>query len=195
VLHKRTNLSYWNKYTEVDLFKIPGDIGANCTGVTLGGFEISDNNYIVAINSIDHTKVTSYTSYKMNGLDKDERDVLILISAKDNTDTSNVQQIKLTNYVNNNLLASTPYLVKLPDNKFAVLWEEFAYKSGSTTDNGLKYIIIDENGNKLTDIQSISNINLSVDCQPVYTNGYITWTVSTSSKRYFYSIDVSDVSL
>jgi hypothetical protein len=193
VLNKRNESGdRWDKYDELELFTIPGAIGANCTGVTLGGFEVSDNNYLVAINSIDHSKVTEYTSYTMSGLDRDERDVILLVSAKDNKDTEDVKQIKLTDYVNRNMLASTPYLVKLPDNKFAVLWEEFKYYSSyDVTDNGLKYVIVDENGNKLTDVKSISGINLASDCQPVYTNGYIVWFVNTSSSRYFYSIDLS----
>ena len=40
-------------YSEADIFKIPGEIGANCTGVSLGGFESSSSNYIVAMNTID----------------------------------------------------------------------------------------------------------------------------------------------
>lgn len=80
------------KYTPVDLFEIPGKVGANCTGVTVGGFECSDNNYLAAINTIDHSKVSEYTSYEMKGLDKDERNVVLLVSGKNNTDTSKVKK-------------------------------------------------------------------------------------------------------
>lgn len=195
VLNKRNAeaISWSQKYTEVSLFKIPGAAGANCTGVTLGGFEISDSSYLVAINSIDHSKVTNYTSFEMVGLDKDERDVIILVSAKDNNSTDDVKQVKLTNYVNKGLLASTPYLVKISDNRFAVLWEEFQYTSNyNMNDNGVKYVIIDGKGNKVTDVKSQSDIHLSSDCQPIAVNGYIMWYINSSAGRTFYSVEVSE---
>ena len=42
------------------------------------------NNYIVAINTIDHSKATDYDSFHIYGLDRDERDVVILIKDKNN---------------------------------------------------------------------------------------------------------------
>ncbi|HBS44626.1 MAG TPA: hypothetical protein DEA91_09550, partial [Paenibacillus sp.] len=51
VLNKGNGTSY----NEVDLFNIPGKIGANTTGVSIGGFEMSSANYIVAMNTIDHS--------------------------------------------------------------------------------------------------------------------------------------------
>ncbi len=175
VLSKRQENGY---YTEVKLFDIPGPIGANQTGISVGGFEISENNYIVAINTIDHSKVTSFDSFTMHGLDKDERNVALLISAKDNTATKNVTTIYLTDYVDNNLHASAPYLVKM-DNNFAVIWKEYKLlkEDGgySYKENAVKYTIVDENGNKLTDVQTLgSSCNLS-DCIPMYYNGNIIW--------------------
>lgn len=201
VLNKRVG-SY---YSDIDLFNIPGSIGANCTGVSLGGFEISENNYLVAINSIDHSKVSAYTSFDMEGLVRDERDVIVLVSAKDNTSTGNVKQIKFTDYVNQNKLASTPYLVKISDNRFAVLWEEIenladisntyavyeGWYSTNAVSNGLKYVIIDGDGNKVSDIKSMTDVHLSADCQPIVSNGNIMWYINSSGGRTFYTIDIS----
>ncbi len=181
--------------SKINLFTIPGEKGANCTGVMVGGFEISNDNYLVAINSIDHSKVTEYTSFEMIGLDKDERDVILLVSEKNNTDTSNVKQIKFTNYINNSKLASSPYLVKVNDNKFVLLWQEFEYittenNSTKVVDNGLRYVVIDGDGNQLSNVFASKKAYLSTDCQPTVIDGKVVWYVNNYIVgRTFYVID------
>lgn len=64
VLHKGTG----NYYKEVDLFKIPGKIGTNCTGISIGGMEITKDAYITAINIIDYHLATEYTSFEIKGM-------------------------------------------------------------------------------------------------------------------------------
>lgn len=200
VLSKRTA---GGSYSELDLFAIPGATGANCTGVNVGGFEVSADNYIVAINSIDHGKVTSYDSFNMYGLDKDERNAVILVSPKNNTDEAKVKKIYLTDYVNKNLHATAPYLVKIDDNKFVVIWKE--YKLIEDTDyfgdkyiqykeNGVKYVIIDGNGNKIGQIQNLgAECNLS-DCQPIYYNGEIVWYYEASAtERRICTLNLSNL--
>lgn len=190
-------------YSELDLFEIPGATGANCTGVNVGGFEISAENYIVTINSIDHSKVTSYDSFNMYGLDKDERNAVILVSPKNNTNEENVKKIYLTDYVNKNLHATAPYLVKFDDNKFVVIWKE--YKLVEETDywgdkyiqyeeNDVKYAIIDGNGNKIGQIQSLgTKCNLS-DCQPIYYNEEIIWYYEASeTERRICTLNLSNL--
>ena len=186
-------------YRESEMFEIPGPTGANCTGVTVGGFELSANKYIVAINTIDHDKASDYDSFEIYGLDKDERDIVLLIKDRHNYFSDKVDQIYLTDYVDHNKLGSTPYLVKLPNGYFLVMWEEFEYTGRySVKDNGVKYVYVDENGNKLTDIQSAAFASLSSDCQPVLVNGKVTWYINESnSSRRFYTMtpDESVISL
>ena len=184
-----------NKYTdgsfeEFELFEIPGTAGANCTGVTVGGFEISDSNYIVAINSIDHSKVTSYTSFEMVGLGQDERNIVLLVADKNNSD--NVNQVVLTDYVSQNKLGSTPFLVKLDDDRFVVLWQEFEYQDGypNYKSNGVKYVEIAGNGELISEIKTIEDIKLSSDCQPVYMGGDIVWYIDSLAGRMFYHIGI-----
>lgn len=187
----------WYSCENVDLFTIPGIEGANCTGVTVGGFETSGDNYLVAINTIDHSKVTEYTSFTMTGLDRDERNVVLLVSAKDNLDSAKVKQIYLTDYVGKNKLGSTPYLVKLSKDKFLVIWEEFSYHQiygyYSTISNGIKYVTVDGAGNLLTKIQSMPG-ELSYTCQPVYLRNEVMWYVNETengvARRRFYKINV-----
>lgn len=186
-----------NQYTdgsfkEFELFKIPGTAGANCTGVTVGGFEVSEDNYIVAMNSVDHSKVTNYTSFEMTGLEQDERDIVLLVSDKGNSE--NVKQVVLTNYVGQNKLGSTPYLVKLDNDRFAVLWQEFEYLSGNTypnyKNNGVKYVEINGSGEQLSEMMTVEDIKLSSDCQPVYMDGEIVWYIDSLAGRMFYHIGI-----
>ena len=170
----------------VSLFDIPGTAGANCTGVTVGGLAISSSSYMVAINSVDHSKVTSYDSFKMYSLDVDERNAMVLVESKSD---KKVKEVVLTNYVNKGYLASTPYIVKINDDEFAVLWQEFKYGSSNAD---LKYAVIDGSGN-IRSTGSSSNAILSVDCQPIYDNGKIIWYVnSDSTNRDFYKLNVFD---
>ena len=183
VLHKL----HGQTFEESNLFTIPGEIGANCTGVTLGGFEIGSKHYITAINTIDHRKVTEYDTFDMEGLDIDERDVVLLITPKNDMD--NTKEVRLTDYIGKNKLASTPYIVKMDNGRFMILWEEFEYsENNGTTDNGVKYVIVDENGTCETSIQSKEDAYLSTDCQPLYINGKVIWYVNVNSYRIFFGI-------
>ena len=174
-------------YIFADMFEIPGEIGANSTGVTVGGFEISDTSYLAAINTIEHSKATGYTSFGIMGLDIDERDVVLCVAGK--TNPENCKQIKLTEYVYNGKLASTPYLVKMDNDRFMVLWEEFEYSGDyDKNDNGVKYVIVDGNGSTVTEVQSLANVKLSEDCQPIYVNGKVVWYINSLTGRKFFFI-------
>lgn len=189
----------YENYNEVSLFTIPGPTGANCTGVYVGGFEVSENNYIVSINTIDHSKATGYNSFSIEGLEVDIRDAVLLISAKNNTSASAVKQVYLTDYANSYLHASAPYLVKLTEKWFAVLWTEYKAvkkQSGNSTyynyvENGIKYVIVDENGNKLSDIETVSATARLSDCQPILADKKIIWHYDDGSKRNICSLDIS----
>ncbi len=180
--------------TEIDLFNIPGAIGANCTGVSVGGFEISDKSYIVTMNSIEHTPNLSYNSQSIDGLVNRERDAYILVSAKDNSDAEAVKQIKLTNYAGTGKTASAPCLVKINDDKFMVLWQEFGNEGmiskllrdfDQINNNGLKYVLIDGEGNMLGEIKDEVSGLLARDCQPASIDGAVTWAVDKGTTRVF----------
>lgn len=48
VLHSTSNGG--SSFTEKDLLAIPGTVGANCTGLTVGGFVVGNSHYFTAIN-------------------------------------------------------------------------------------------------------------------------------------------------
>lgn len=177
-------------YERACLFEVPGTPGANCTGITIGGFECAEDNYLVAINSVDQSKVTNYTSYEIEGIDYDERDIILLVCSKDlkkNGSEPEIKQVRLTNYVGEYMLGSRPYLVKLPNDRFLVLWEEFVYNDKWATEPlkyhsilhtslGLKYVIVNGDGTVVSDIYSAPEAHLSSDCQPVLLdNNRVVW--------------------
>lgn len=179
-------------YKKVNLFDIPGKIGANCTGVNVGGFEISSSNYLVAINSIDHSKVKEYNSYKMVGLDRDQRDIFILSTPKEKLDKSSVKKIKIAKYVDTNKLSSVPKFIKITDNKFLIMWKEYTIEKGETEiikENNVKYVYIDNKGNQIGEIKEIKNCNLSTT-QPIVINNRVVWAVNYRGKQKIYFLNI-----
>lgn len=183
VLHKGNGTSY----EETDLFKILGAIGANTTGVSIGGFEMSASNYITAMNTIDHSKVIEYTSYEMKGLPVDRRDIILTLLPRNNMQASAVKTVKLASYTDSELFASIPKLVKINDDKLIVMWQEFT-KEGKPS--GLKYVYVDGNGKVLGAIQSLDHYLLS-DSQPIVRNNQLVWYVNANGLRTFYTIPVT----
>ncbi|OME46887.1 hypothetical protein [Paenibacillus odorifer] len=174
-------------YNEVDLFNIPGKIGANATGVSIGGFELSSANYIVAMNSVDHSLVKEYTSYEMVGLETDQRDVMLSVLPKSNLSSTSVNHITLAKYVGTNLIASIPKLVKITDDKMMVLWQEFDKENHP---GDLKYVLIDGAGKATSDIQTIKHFALS-ECSPIISGDKIIWYTNNKGSRVFYSIPLN----
>ena len=166
--------------TVVNMLKISGDTGNNYTGVSIGGFEVSENNYIAAVSSIDQKSKSS------------TRDVMLLIVNK--KDTSRVKQVNITNYANSeeNLSASKPYITKLPNGNYMLLWEVFS--EGSSRNMDAK--IVDENGNISSELTAGTTFMgmLSYDCQPICINDKVVWYINGFSpngepERTFYKLD------
>ncbi|MBQ9278789.1 MAG: Ig-like domain-containing protein, partial [Lachnospiraceae bacterium] len=150
---------------------IAGSTGANYTGHSVGGFELSDNNCIFTYNA----DISGSSS---------GRNVYVGICNKDFTDEKSV---KLTNYAaGGDIITRPPILVNLKNNHFLVMWEEFS-KSGYNYIS-TKAVTIDEDGNITSDTVSL-NMPLS-DCQPIYTDkGVVAWYVSDGSSESYYAID------
>lgn len=189
VLHKQVAE---NEYAEVDLFRIPGAIGANFTGVSVGGFEITSHSYIAAINSIDQSKAGQYTNFEKVGLDIDERDVILCIVPKDKLTSTEVKQVRITNYIGTDRYGSTPKLVKINEDKLMVLWQEIIIRKGSDTDytfGDVKYLMIDGSGNAAGEIRTLSGGMLS-KCNPVLFKNNVVWYLNQRTNRVFYSVPI-----
>ncbi len=169
-----SNIGYWwdsNKHAVVnnscdvtDLLTISGQIGDNTTNATIGGFEISDTSYIVAASSIDQEK--------QEGL----RNIYILTQSKED---GTVKSNQIT-YISGKYNATSPYLLKINNNKFMVMWT-------IKNDNTVYYAYIDGNGNLISDINTMSG-QLS-DCEPIVYNGMVLWYICSNKKITFYGIN------
>ena len=190
-------------YDEADLFDIAGPIGANYTGVAVGGFEVSDKNYLVAINSVNQSRLaaawgrgsanpSSVSGAQPNNAEEfNERDIIICVIPKTFTRSTTARQISLTNYIGNQKLASAPYLVKISDGEFVALWQEFNTGDAATTDPSLlKYAKLTGAGEMIGTAQTIENAYLSADCQPIWDGGAIVWFVDDSLARTFFKLNI-----
>ena len=188
-----------DQFDKVDLFTIPGESGMNCTGVTVGGLAMSSGKYLVSISTVDQSKITAYDNYAPYGLGRDERNVVILSVSRSDLSAGSVKQVYLTDYVGKKLTASTPYLVPLGGDKFAVLWEQYNYASGgNATSDGVCCRMIDGSGAPLGEMKLFKGVKLSTGCQPVVSGGNIVWYTdkkasgsSNAASRTFYRLPVS----
>ena len=171
-------------YEKVNLFHIPGKIGANATGVSVGGFESSSTNYIVAMNTINHSLVREYTSYDMVGLEKDQRDIIISTVPKNNLNNSGVKQIRIKEYIGTDKNGSIPQLVKISEDRLMLMWQEY---NKLNEEGDLNYVFIDGQGNPTSNIETIKHFKLSKS-QPVVINNKVTWYVNKNGLRTFYRI-------
>lgn len=172
-----------SQYKEVDLFKIPGKTGANCTGVFVGGFAMSKDHYIAAFSTIDHSLATAYTSYNIVGIEKEQRHIMVSAVPKNNLSNDAVKQKMIMDYTGTTKTASSPYLIKLSDQHLALLWQE---KDSSSLHTCIRYVCLDQEGNACTPVQSLYG-TLS-DCEPVLYNDTLTWFVDFLDSRLMYSL-------
>lgn len=151
---------------------IEGTIGVNYTGVSVGGFELSATNALIAYNQ-DGT--TSSRNIKLVSFKKDDDGTV----GEDNI-------IQVTNYSKNDQVTClTPQLVKIDDYHFILMWQEMNTTTEKLT---AKFVQLDHLGRKVSDIVE-KNVPLS-DVQPIVTSdGLITWYVSYDDKIKLYKLN------
>lgn len=168
------NPTFTSDCTFVNLLKFLGQIGDNATGASIGGFEVSQNTYLVAGN------------YKNKEKDSSVRNIFLSIMPKDALADENTRLTYLTNYsTKDERMVSTPQLVKINDNRFMVLWEEEFYKLDDYSYDTYA-VLVDENGKKVTDIQKFAG-RLS-DCKPIAYQDQVVWYYTDDSAPIFCSI-------
>ena len=156
--------------TQVDVLPIKGSVGNNDTGVKLGGLSHSAKNYLVVGTSIDQE--SSSTSFS------GQQNLFVTVTPKADFTESATKLIWLTSHTGG-VTFTTPYLVKISDSSFCVLW----------TENGtLCYTFLNGSGKITTDIYRKTAFTLS-DCQPIYADGAVRWYVTNGSTVKFYSIN------
>lgn len=177
-LIKREKQAIWVR-EYVDILKIVGKEGDNNTGTSIGGFELSKNNCLIAGNSIfKNSKILNK---------KAKRNIFLTITPKEKITETDTKIIWITNYTDKDKISpSTPHLVKLNDNSFVLLWEEY-----EKNNKRVKIAMINENGDIIKEVITINGA-LS-DCKPIMYNNNLKWYVSTNNKKtLMYEIDLNN---
>ena len=159
------NVAVNNVYTLLD---IPGAIGDNYTGVSVGGFEVSPSTYIVVGNSKVHNTDTNAP-----------RNIYVATASRSDGTT---KLTYLTNYGASSSATSTPHLVKISNDRFMVLW---------TAQNKVCYTILNGSGEMITSVQSMDG-HLS-DCVPIVTGQKVIWYTYSDNDVTFYTIDTANL--
>ncbi|MBE6471892.1 MAG: hypothetical protein E7000_09430 [Coriobacteriaceae bacterium] len=151
------------------VLKIPGDVGENVTGASVGGLEISPSAYLVAGNSVVQDA---------NNLTRTTRNVFVMAVDKE---TGAVAEHWLTDYAEGDGTTSTPHLVKVSDSRYLVLWA----RAGN-----VHYAFVDDQGRKQGREYSFEG-NLS-DCVPIIDGGDAVWYSWRDGSETFYRIPLDN---
>lgn len=170
----------------VQISSFAGNEGEEYTGASVGGFEVSNNNYLVAYQSVNQT----------NDFHGNVRNIYLGKVSRSNFTQSNVQNEQITyNASNEPYSVSNPILVKVSDNSFVMLWERYDLSKASASNpdgkgtDMLQYIKLDGSGNRTEGIQTVTG-SLS-DCQPIVSGNKIIWYVTNNSLPKFYVLDLT----
>lgn len=148
----------------VDVVSFTGETGANYTGASLGGFEISDTAYLVA-GSMDIDSSARYTA---------GRNIFIGVVSKD---TGDVSVNTITDYTSGNGTTDTPHFVKIGTDSYMLLWHR-----GDT----VYYTKIDGDGKQVGTVYSLKG-DLS-DCVPILAGNKLVWYTWKNGNIHFYQI-------
>ena len=142
---------------------------SNYTGASIGGFELGSGNCLIA-----YAKDVSSSCKTRN----------VYISVTDEL-FNGTQNIALTNYgTSSKVTCRTPQLIKINDNLFLVMWEEYNSSTGKTV---TKTMTVDSNGKTVT--KAISHSFVLSDCQPVVcSDGMVKWYVTNNSAPTLYKL-------
>ena len=152
------------------VYAFSGTYGANGTqtGSCVGGFEISDSAYLIAVNSV--AKGASVNA---------QRNIAVLSSSKSNPSAVTLRWI--TNHpAQANAKLSSPHFVKINSNKFIVIWKE---------NELVKWSYVNANGAPYGSIYSGPSYAMLSDCKPIYKSGKIIWYAQKGTSPVFHEIN------
>ena len=163
--------------SRIPMFQLKGGTGENYTGCTAGGMEIGTRSILVCGRAKPHKyKIRGVTGYGKNLSDN-------IFVALTNRKTKKPKVVWLTNYnpKNSTVKLSCPRMVKLGDDRFAVLFAAVQNKKSV-----LHYIVVDDAGKKIYST-TYPNLSFVSSSQPILSNGYIVWMSAT--ERYEWGLN------
>ncbi len=172
VLMKYTKLGsdYFSSTTSnVTVMSYGGETGDNYTGSYVSGLEVTGSTILSAGCSVDQS---NYDTSRIRN---------VYVAVVDKAGYTLNKTVKLSSYPEGGTdNALRPYLVKVSDDVFAVLWETDISK------NQVHYAFIDASGNILAAERTVS-ATLS-DMKPVVKDGSIIWYVTRQGSPIFYTL-------
>ena len=147
-------------------YSFSGGIGDNYTGASIGGLGVSSSSYLVSANSIQQGVSGSST-----------RNILI---ATVNKSTGETGARWITSYPEGDESCTTPYLIKINDNKFLVLWSK---------GREVQYAFVDGTGTIQGSVHDV--FALLSDCRPVLSDGNVVWYTYDGTQINFFEINGS----
>ena len=161
-----------NNCVSAETLPIAGEPGDYNTGISVGGFEVSETSYLIAGNSADRA-----VNENMNAV----RNIFVTSTLKTRFSADGTRYIWITNYPTDDSSyfgqVSTPHIVAV-ENGFLLLW---------TVKGRLNYVFLDDNGDMTGEIMS-ADAALS-DCKPIVADGAVYWYCTQNSAPVFYCID------
>lgn len=148
---------------KINLMEFPGEIGDNYTGAHLGGLEVAKNSYLMLGSSVSHIEQYGQSNTK---------NLFLGIVPKDAEDDSDAKLIWLTHHsVKSNINITETHLVKVNDNKFALLWKE----SDKQNRWSLFYAVVDGTGKLLRQPTSLEGVPSPGNMAPLVQGDTIIW--------------------
>ena len=165
--------TFYSKTTMVNALPIVSSTyHYNDTGVSLGGFEFSSTDYLIAGSSYDQ-KVSA-------DLMEVHRNIFVTATPKNAFTDEDTRLHWITNYKeSDNVSVSPPHLLKLSADRFFLTWTE---------NDVQKYCFLNGKGQPDGGIRTFDG-QLS-DCVPILVGGKIVWYVTDWSEPVFYQIDI-----
>ncbi len=153
------------------ILPMAGNIGANDTGVSVGGLQLSDTSVLIAGNSILQDGTVAFSG---------QRNIFVSVTPRGEIgqDTSTLNWI--TSYVDGidpKVSVSMPHLVPINGNSFLLMWRE---------DSTLCYVFLDGQGQTVGEIYRCPY--LISDCSPIVYNGEVLWYVTDRTDPAFFAI-------
>lgn len=171
----------------LDLFELNGSWGENYTGTTVDSFDTGKNGYLVTGASLPHNNaiqgVTGYTQ----GL---RHNIYLISVAKDGSKstfkwlTENIPNLSLKE-------VGEPRTVKIDDDTFAVMFDEYTLKDGNAVNHTLRVLFVNSKGDLLSS-EAYDGLWFKSNSQPIYQNGKLVWISSIQKGvNKLYSIPAS----
>ena len=156
--------------TNVPILAFPGAVGDNSTGASVGAFEISSANYLVAGNSVvqDSTNTSRTT-----------RNIFVASVSKS---SSAVTMNWITNYSEGSTTTTTPQMIKIAADSYVLLWSR---------GDQVYYTKINGSGQIVGEIYNFSG-SLS-DCAPIVVSGKIIWYTWSNANVRFCEISTTNL--